>query len=215
MRYSPVHEWQPLMELLLQDVEPYLDRPFAIFGHSMGALVGIKLAHELRRRHGVDPVWMGLSACIAPAMRERETKWLDCPHSELMDEIVSLNGTAPDILGNDEFMALIAPVLRADFHLCGTYARGDGPPLACPVLVLGGSQDDEVMESPDNLSAWAQETSGAFDLQLLDADHFFINSHQDDVIARVEASLERHVHTSSRGTIVGHTARAGAWPGAR
>lgn len=197
-RMAPIHEWRPLLDLLVQDVRAYLDRPYAIFGHSMGALLGAELAYELRQRYRLAPIWLGVSACIAPAKRKRETHWLNCSHDELMEEVGSLNGTAPAILENEDFMALVAPVLRADFHLCGTHVRRALPPLSCPILALGGTKDDEIMEEPDNLSAWALETSGPFDLQMLDADHFYINTHQDEVIARVAASLARHADPSWR-----------------
>ncbi|MGP1667063.1 MAG: thioesterase II family protein, partial [Rhodanobacter sp.] len=71
-RMAPVHEWKALLDLLVDDVRTDLGRPFAIFGHSMGALIGVELAYELRDRYRVSPVWFGASACIAPSRRERE-----------------------------------------------------------------------------------------------------------------------------------------------
>lgn len=206
---KPIHDWPDLLDLLVRDVQDRLDHPYAIFGHSMGALIGMELAYELRLRHRIEPVWMGMSACIAPAMRKPETKWLTCSHSDLMEEVASLNGTAQDVLENQEFMTLMAPILRADFHLCGTYVHRGFSPLSAPMLVLGGTKDEEVMAAPDNLAAWARETHGAFDLQMLDADHFFINTHRNDVIARVVASLSQYASSARPGTVTQGSAIVG------
>jgi surfactin synthase thioesterase subunit len=50
----PAHtEWLGLIDMLLDEVTDQLDDdvPFAVFGHSMGALVGFELIHALRARH--------------------------------------------------------------------------------------------------------------------------------------------------------------------
>src|SRR5580765_133219 len=39
-----------LVAALAESLAPEFDRPFALFGHSMGALVAFELARELRRR---------------------------------------------------------------------------------------------------------------------------------------------------------------------
>src|SRR5262245_22946166 len=63
-RIGPIHQWSALLELLSRDVQPYLPQPFAIFGHSMGVLVGLELAYMLRAHYRVTPVWFGASGCI-------------------------------------------------------------------------------------------------------------------------------------------------------
>lgn len=186
-----LHAWPELLDLLLADAAPYLGGPFAIFGHSMGALIGFEFAHAIRERHGVDPAWLGVSACKAPGRRQRELHWLSCPESEFLDEVRSLNGMPEELLANREFMDLVLPFLRADFHLCGSYAYRQRSPLDCPMLVLGGTQDREIAVEPDNLAAWSRETRGAFEQHAIDADHFFINTHRDAVIGLVISSLAR------------------------
>ncbi|MEK6419068.1 MAG: alpha/beta fold hydrolase [Burkholderia gladioli] len=189
-RMAPLHRLDELIAVLIDDMRPRLDRPFAIFGHSMGALVGFELAQALRRVAGVSPRWLGVSACRAPSRRERETHWLTCPEPEFLDEVRALNGMPDELLDNREFMELVMPMLRADFHLCGTYEPQPARPrLTCPMLVIGGARDAELAGDPANLAAWADETAGPVVHREIDAGHFFINTHREELIGHVLDSL--------------------------
>jgi surfactin synthase thioesterase subunit len=139
MRYHlpAMHDWAQLIDLLVRDVRPHIARPFGIFGHSMGALIGIELAHAIRARYQRTPVWFGASGSKAPSQRERDLKWLDCSEETLLDELRSLHGTPPDLLENRELLEVLLPALRADFHLCRSYHPQRREPLNCPLLVLG------------------------------------------------------------------------------
>lgn len=190
----PMHCWPELLDLLAEDVQPHAASPFAIFGHSMGALVGIELAHAIRARYGASPVWFGVSACKAPSRRELELQWLTCPEEEFLVEVRSLKGMPDELLENREFMELVLPFLRADFHLCGSYELRLRTPLDCPMLVIGGAHDTEIAEDPLNLAAWASETTGMFEQIEIDAGHFFINTHRDRVIDLLVDSLARAFH---------------------
>lgn len=193
-----LHEWPALLDLLLDDVAVQLGRPFAIFGYSMGALIAIELAHAIRERHGVGPAWLGVAACKAPSRRKRELHWLTCHESEFLDEVRSLNGMPEELLENREFMDLVLPFLRADFHLCGSYVYRQRVPLDCPMLVLGGTRDREIAQDPENLAAWSLETRGALEQCAIDADHFFINTHRDVLVELVVGSLTRAFQLSGQ-----------------
>lgn len=190
-RMTPIHDWQLLLDLIVTDLKPYLDFPFAIYGHSMGALIGLELAHAIRSRFRLTPAWMGVSACAAPSRRQRQEQWLTCPREELIAEMKALNGTSSELLENHEFMDMLLPMLRADFHLCGTHRYRKRVPLNSPMLVMSGSEDLEVSGERENLMAWAEEVDGEFDLKMLNAGHFFINSHGAEVIHEVTAALHK------------------------
>lgn len=190
----PVHRWPELLDLLVEDMQPHLDRPFAIFGHSLGALVGFELAHAVRERYGWVPLWLGVSACKAPLRCEPKLNRLTCPEPEFLAEVRSLEGMPDELLDNREFMDLVLPFLRADFHLSGSYPdqlRQSRLPLACPIMALGGTADAEIADDPQNLSAWAAETTGRFLVREIPAGHFFIDTHRDAVIDFVVEDLAR------------------------
>ncbi len=185
---APVHRWDALLDLLVDDMQPLLEQPFAIFGNSMGALIGIELAQALRTRHGVEPVWFGASACTAPSQRERELHWHSCPEDTFLAEVRALNGMPEELLANRDFMDLVLPVLRADFHLCGSYEYPARVPLRCPLLAIQGTTD-KISQKPLNVSAWSRETTGPFLLRSIEAGHFFINTQREAVIDLVIGSL--------------------------
>jgi len=214
MRDAPVFDWPPLIDMLEQEAAGYLgEGPYALFGHSLGALVALELGHALHARTGQPPVWLGVSACIAPARREREEKWRTCSKQDLLAEMRALKGTADELLDSEELMDLVMPMIRADFHLSASYARRQRPPLPSAMLALAGSLDEKVSGDPDNISAWAEEVAGPFESQMIAAGHFFVDSHRNQVINRLTASIARHLPspspTRSSAAVLLSSARSG------
>jgi surfactin synthase thioesterase subunit len=189
---QPLKDWSSLTDHLLCETTPYFDRPFGIFGHSMGALVGIELAHAIHTRHGKTPVWFCASGSTAPSRRKPDSKWVNCSDLELVDELRTLGGTPAEVLTNEELLNLILPAIRADFQLCGTYVPQQRRPLPTPLLVLGGTKD-KVSEIPENLSDWSLETTGPFRIEMIEAEHFFVDTHRDTVIQFVVEGLNEAV----------------------
>jgi surfactin synthase thioesterase subunit len=184
----PVHDWPSLVDLLLKDVQRPPSRPFAIFGHSMGALVGVELACAIRDHDGREPIWFGASGCAAPNRHKQDGDWLRCSDETLVKELRSRNGTPAELLENRELLELALPAIRADFHLCGTYKTTQRRPLGCPILVLSGAQDE--MSTPrENLTDWGLLTSRQCRVETLPGDHFFIDKERERVVALVVDSL--------------------------
>ena len=186
-RYSEraLYDWTSLIDVLSSEIVSYLDQPFGIFGHSMGALVGLELAHIIRIRHRKTPSWFCASGCVAPSRRTPESKWLDCPDVEIIKELRRLGGTSPEVFESYELLELIIPILRADFHLCDSYLPPlQRLPLPSAFLVLGG-RDDELSHPISKLSDWSAETSAAFRIEMIDGGHFFIDTERDTIIRLV------------------------------
>ncbi|MGF6648281.1 thioesterase II family protein [Paraburkholderia sp. GAS82] len=190
-------EWPALIEMLIVDLAEQLDDdvPFAVFGHSMGALVGFELIHALRARHGLEPIWFGASASVAPSRRNRETHWLNCTHEAMVARLRELGGTPAALLDDRDFIDFVLPVLRADFHLCGTYAplataeeSTVREPLVCPVGVFTGC-DDRATACAEDVAAWRDETRGTCTLHRFDGGHFYLDGTPDSVMACVATSL--------------------------
>ena len=171
LREAPYTSMAPLVEGLAYAIEPYLDLPFAIFGHSMGAWIGFEMAHRLAEHH-MAPFQLVVSAMRAPQLGARDAPAHRLPDPEFVTRLREFQGTPAEALASPELLALMLPLLRADFELIETYRFSPRPPLACPTLALGGLSNHGVPR--EDLLAWRELTRGAFKLHMLPGNHFFI-----------------------------------------
>jgi medium-chain acyl-[acyl-carrier-protein] hydrolase len=176
-----------LVPALLDALAPELHCPFAIFGHSMGALIGFELARRLRRELGASPVRLFASGHRAPQLKMSGPIYHTLPADEFAVRLRQLQDTGEQIVLNQEYMDLMLPTLRADFKLCETYEYGAEAALDCPILAFGGLRDRRVRE-PD-LAAWAAQTSGAFSLRMFPGGHLFLNECEAEVVHAIIADL--------------------------
>ncbi|MGA2857951.1 MAG: thioesterase II family protein [Candidatus Sulfotelmatobacter sp.] len=168
---TPFTQLAPLVQALAQGLFPLLNKPFAFFGHSLGALVAFELARQLRRKSGVQPVRLFVSADRAPQILHRDRPIHAMPEKEFLVELRRLNGIPGKVLEEAELMQTMLPVLRADLAVRETYVYSTEPPLNCPISTFGGLQDRRV--SRGDLEAWREQTSVSFSLRMFPGDHFF------------------------------------------
>lgn len=170
---NPIESMDQLVDSLLDGLGSCLTRPFALFGHSMGALIAFELGRRIRAC-GVAPVHLFASGCRAPHLPSRSPDWHTLPDQEFIAKITALGGIPPELLAQREFLDAMLPALRSDCTLSETYLCRSAPPLSCPVSAFGGLADQEVL--PEDVRAWSRHTTGLFRAHLLPGDHFFINS---------------------------------------
>jgi medium-chain acyl-[acyl-carrier-protein] hydrolase len=183
----PFTRLPPLVQALAEALFPLLDKPFAFFGHSLGALVSFELARRLRRQYALEPVRLFISADRAPQIPNRDPPTHSLPEEEFLVELRRLKGTSKELLEDDEVMEILLPVLRADFAVYETYRYSSEPPLNCPISALGGLQDHRV--SRGDLEAWRDQTSVSFSLRMFPGDHFFVNTTQRTLLQALSQEL--------------------------
>jgi surfactin synthase thioesterase subunit len=171
-----------LADLLSRELEDHIRKPFAIFGHSLGAALGYRIAlHFQTRRPAVAffPSGRHSPTASAPVIRRAHL-----PDGELLEAVRELNGSPAEVLENAELMAFLLPIIRADFALSETIrAERDARLLTCPVHVFGGADDTEVPVS--SLAEWQTVAKGDFSETLLPGDHFFMHSHIEAIRDRI------------------------------
>lgn len=178
-----------LVEAAAEAIVPHLDLPFALFGHSMGALLSFELARHLRRRNLPLPKHLFLSGRCAAQLGVKEPVTYNLPADEFAEVLRRLNGTPREVLEHQELMELMIPLLRADFQICQTYPYAEEPPLDCPITAFGGLDDHEVTR--EMVGAWREQTTRAFRLLMLPGDHFFVNSARDRILDIISQELQR------------------------
>jgi medium-chain acyl-[acyl-carrier-protein] hydrolase len=180
MREQPFDNIQPMVEEMASAIEPYLDKPFAFFGHSMGAMISFELVRQLRAARGIAPAHLFVSGRRAPQLANADPITYNLPDAELCEELLRLNGTPKEVIEHPELMQIMLPLLRADFSVVETYVYRPEAPLDCPVTVFGGLQDTEVTR--EQLEAWREQTTDACSVRMLSGNHFFLNDAQAQAI---------------------------------
>ena len=171
----------PLPEALV----PLLDRPTALFGHSLGAALGHEIALRLQRR-AAPPAHLFVSAQPAPHHLQPGTIHL-AGDDALLAELRRVGGVAGGLLDDPELRAIVLPAVRADYRAIETYRPVPVPPLDCPVTAFVGTEDPDatIAQARD----WAGYTAASFELRVWPGGHFYLSDHLARVTADIAARL--------------------------
>lgn len=187
-------DMQQMVDEVVSVLLPLLqEKPFALFGHSFGALASFAVADALKKLHDVEPVHVFVSGASAPYSETR----VNAPkRGSLSDEdflrwLTAIGGTPPELLANPEILKLFLPALRADLHVVETYRckKPDAPILSCPVTCFDGKDD-----APHDLQAWRDATSGDFTIRMFDGSHFYLKDCGNEKI--ILDYITKHLETS-------------------
>lgn len=184
-----------LIDPLMEGLSPSLDRPFVMFGHSLGSVIAFEAA---RRAASLGRPLRALmvSGRRAPHLRARRPPVYLMDDRAFLDAVEQLNGTPPELLRDDVLMRTFLPSLRADFELNETYAPLLGRPLRCDLVAFMGADDPEVNES--ELITWREATSGRFSHHVLEGDHFYLQARPESLLDLVQLYTNGWDVTTSR-----------------
>lgn len=185
---APFERMGALVESLAAAIEGYLDRPFAFFGHSMGAAVAFELARLLRKRGLPQPRLLVASGARAPQFRRHHTPPPDPSEGQFLAELRRLGGIPAETLEDPLVLRAILPALTADAALYRRYVYTEDAPLSLPIRAYGGSGDPHIL--PEHLQAWREQTTAGFGVRLFAGGHFFPHESRAEVLAALAADLE-------------------------
>lgn len=179
---------QPLLSALMAEILPYLDQPFAFYGHSLGALIAFELARGLRRQQAPQPQHMFLSSRRSLHLPERFPAIHVLSDDSFARAIQERYNGIPAVIQQDpELMALFLPILKADFSILETYQYEPEPAFNFPLSIYGGTQDQHALE--EELAAWKFHTTRSCTVQMFPGDHFFIQSQRAALLAAISQVL--------------------------
>ena len=188
LREAPVTTMESLASSICGAMTDLLDRPYALYGHSLGAKVAFETSMELRRRGLPAPVYFFAAASAAPTVPWTRPLVHSLSDFELLQEIQRRYGGVPQgILANQELWPFLVPALRADIRILETYRYADALPLSCPITCFCGTSDTMTPES--EALEWRRQTSAQFRLLVLPGDHFFPLQERPRVLRQIAADL--------------------------
>lgn len=158
---------------------------FALFGHSLGAVLGYEVARALEpldRR----PEFLMVSDRPAPDAPRRAPKVAHLPDPEFRAAAQRYGWLAG--VGRDpspELLDLMLQQLRADLRMSEAYSWNPGPPLDLPVHLLTGSKHS----SPEPSLGWSRHSTGPVRTQAFDGGHFFIFRDGPEIVRLLQAEL--------------------------
>ncbi len=183
---EPVREHlDELVADVRRTVAPKLDRPFAVFGHSLGAMLGFELVRELDR-DGERAVHFYPSGAGAPHLPPRNPA-PKVSRDAMRAHLAGLGGTPRELVENDELMDLMMPVLLADFTIADSYRRPAEATLDCPVTAFCGVDDGEA--PPTDVVAWRRHVRGPFAVRFLPGGHFFVDTARAELLGLLTSTL--------------------------
>ncbi|MFJ8313958.1 MULTISPECIES: thioesterase II family protein [unclassified Streptomyces] len=153
---------------------PYLDLPVALFGHSMGSAVAHAVAQRVEDRSPGALARLFVSGRPAPADCPPDTAHL-ADDETLSGWATGLGGPGADLYTDPDLRSLLLSPLRDDLRLLNTYRPSQAVPLYAPVTAFGGTADPGC--PPEDMFTWSKVTTGDFDMQSFDGDHFYLLSH--------------------------------------
>lgn len=174
------------------------DRPFALYGHSMGARIGFEVVRALWRTGARLPARLYVGGCRAPHLRG--TGPFDglslLPDDELLARLAAGGGVPAEVLAEPELVELLLPVLRCDFGWLDSYVHSAQPPLPVPVVAFAGTGD--VAVAVEEVAAWERHTE-RFVLHRIDGGHFFLHERLGELAGLLTADLRDAVGQTATG----------------
>jgi len=161
-------------------------RQFAIYGHSMGTLIGYLLSRRIYTYAKVYPMHLFVSGSGAPGLAGKRG-WHLLPEDEFWKVLSELGGCQPEILENTELKTLFGPIVRADLAAIDSYTYVEEPAMDVEVTVLKGVDDEAELIK---FQHWQRVTTHPVDLLEFEGDHFFIYRHLDAIAEIIDNKLQ-------------------------
>lgn len=163
-----------------------LSSPYAIYGHSMGTLIGYLVAKEIIRRNLPQPLHLFFSGSAGPSFDDGAPKRHLLPEVEFIAELKRLGGIPEELYQSPEIMEFFEPILRADFQVVETYEYVSAPPFDIPISCMIGLQEKI---SVQDATTWQLETTSKVTIRQFPGNHFFIFDHEEVIMQLVKRTL--------------------------
>ncbi|HST48446.1 thioesterase II family protein [Jatrophihabitans sp.] len=180
-------DYHALADQLIEQLLPYLDRPFGFFGHCSGAMPGYATALRLMLDGLPTPATLFVSSQVAPH-HGPHSRFLSMTDDELRVELAGLVAALGGIPDPD-LLTLGLGVLRRDVEAYRQY-RVPGPVvLPGRITAIGWSDDPEI--TPEQLTGWGRYAAPErFRRVVLPGAHYSFLSAPEALLAELAVDME-------------------------
>lgn len=186
MRETMINSIEGMMLDTFNNLKDRLDKPYAVYGHSMGAAIAFELLHHIRKNGLPLPVHLFVSGRSAPSSPRRREEISHLPSPLFRLKIKELGGSPDEVLNNDALMELFEPILRNDFFAHETYRYQQAEKLNIPITAMHGDGEEFTDEE---VEAWGNETSSRFRKITFEGDHFFIFKYWKEIAGIISSEI--------------------------
>ena len=181
---------QQIADDVFAQIRDGLDVPYAIYGHSMGSLLGYLVTKKIVASGLSHPLHLFFTGASAPSVEKDSVLRYLLPKEEFKAELRELGGSPDEILSDDTLMDFFEPILRADFEAVETYNHQETQPFSIPIHVVIGT-DEKV--SYEDATKWQEETLSKIKVQQLPGGHFFIFDFVKEIISMISENFKKEI----------------------
>ncbi|MCY8809883.1 surfactin biosynthesis thioesterase SrfAD [Bacillus atrophaeus] len=179
---SAIEDLEELVRLYKQELNLRPDRPFVLFGHSMGGMIAFRLAQKLERE-GIFPQAVIISAIQPPNVKRKKVSHLE--DEAFLEHIMELGGMPAELAENKEVMTFFLPSFRSDYRALERFEPRDLGQLQSPVHIFNGRKDEKCMRDARGWDQWAQNPA----YHEFDGGHMFLLSETEKVAEEIFSIL--------------------------
>jgi medium-chain acyl-[acyl-carrier-protein] hydrolase len=188
---EPLRDYKEAIDEITGDLINHLQKPFAFFGHSMGALLAYGVAHKLQDDFALHPSCVIVSCMAAPhtyksAMTFSPSQQPDLDDEQVIQEFKAAAAPAKDVIANQDFIKLLLPTIRADFAICDSFQDTASSQLLCHISAYGGLHDTL---SRKDLEVWREETSNTFRVRMFPGGHHYLWQLEDLLLNHITRDI--------------------------
>lgn len=167
-----------MADYIFHHMKADLNRPYGIYGHSMGTILGYLVSQKIVQKNLAHPLHLFFSGRHGPQGICKEKDWHLLPKEEFIENVMSYGGIPEEVAAEKDLMDLFVPIMRADFQAVSEYIYEDTAPLDIPVTVMIGLDEDITYEEA---LQWQEVTTHPLSVKQFPGNHFFIFDHWPEI----------------------------------